>query len=111
VQHTGTTQQGEAVGGPSGSGELSTSRGSTQMIGDGCSNTNGKVLVKCVGENLLPTAQAWGLWRPGLPIAAPCARSSHIDLLCHLIPGEALITELQDLLCGGGVSGRAPERT
>jgi hypothetical protein len=36
------------------------------MIGDGCSNTNGKVLVKCVGENLLPTAQAW--WVGGLAL-------------------------------------------
>jgi len=26
------------------------------MISDGCPNANGKVLVKCVGENLLPTA-------------------------------------------------------
>ena len=28
---------------------------------DGSTDTNSKVLVKGVGENLLPTAQAWGL--------------------------------------------------
>jgi hypothetical protein len=29
------------------------------MISDGCTDTNREVLVKCIGENLLPTAQAW----------------------------------------------------
>jgi hypothetical protein len=29
------------------------------MISHGSSYANGKVLVKGVGENLLPTAQAW----------------------------------------------------
>jgi hypothetical protein len=28
--------------------------------------------------------------------------SSHIELLGHLIPGQSLITQLQDLLCGSG---------
>ena len=32
-----------------------------QMISDRRTDANGKVLVKRVGENLLPTAQAWGL--------------------------------------------------
>jgi hypothetical protein len=36
------------------------------MISDGGSHTNRKILVKGVGENLLPTAQAWGL---GLSVA------------------------------------------
>jgi hypothetical protein len=94
------------VGGPSGSGELSTSRGSTQMIGDGCSNTNVKVLVKCVGENLLPTAQAWGLRRLSPPVAAPRAGNRHADLLCYLWPGQALITKLHYQLRGSGMSGR-----
>jgi hypothetical protein len=36
------------------------------MISDRCSDTNRKVLVKGVGENLLPTAQAWGTLAAGL---------------------------------------------
>jgi hypothetical protein len=36
------------------------------MINDRGSDPNGKVLVKGIGKNLLPTAQAWGLGRPGL---------------------------------------------
>lgn len=37
------------------------------MISDRGSDANCKVLVKCVDENLLPTAQAGGLWWPGPP--------------------------------------------
>jgi hypothetical protein len=73
------------------------------VISDGRSDTNGKVLVKRIGENLLPTAQAWGLGRPGPPVAAPCAGNRHSDLLGHLIPGQTLVTQLEDLLCGGGM--------
>jgi hypothetical protein len=29
------------------------------MISDGCADANGKVLVKCVGQKLLLTAQPW----------------------------------------------------
>ena len=64
VKHAGTTEGGETVGGSSGSGELSSGGRSTEMISDGCADANRKVLVERVGENLLPTAQAWGLWRP-----------------------------------------------
>jgi hypothetical protein len=45
--------------------ELSSGRESTKMISDGCPYGNGKVLVKGVGEHLLPTAQSWRLCRPG----------------------------------------------
>jgi hypothetical protein len=76
------------------------------MISDGCTYTNRKVLVKGVGENLLPTAQARGLWRPGLPVPTPGAGDSHVDLFFHLIPGQALIPELEDLSGGGEMSGR-----
>ncbi len=106
VEHAGTTEGGETVGGSSCGGQLSPGGGSTEMISDGCSDANRKVLVKGVGENLLPTAQAWGLWRPGPPVAAPGTGNRHIDLLCYLRPGQALVTKLQDLLCGGGMSGR-----
>jgi hypothetical protein len=41
------------------------------MISDGRANTNRKVLVEGVGENLQRTAQAWRLRRPGPPVAAP----------------------------------------
>jgi hypothetical protein len=44
------------VGGTSGSSELSSGGRSAEMITDGCSDANSKVLVKCVGENLLPRA-------------------------------------------------------
>ena len=102
----GPTEGGEAGGGSSCGGEFSPGGGSTQMISDGCTNANRKVLVKGVGEHLLPTAQAWGLWRPGPPVAAPRTGNRHIDLFCYLIPGQALVTQLQDLLGGGGMSGR-----
>jgi hypothetical protein len=56
VQHAGTTQGRESVGGPSCSGELSAGWDSAEMISDGRSDANRKVLIKRVGENLLPTA-------------------------------------------------------
>jgi hypothetical protein len=59
MEHAGTTQRGETVCSSSGSGELSPGRASTEMISDGSSDTNRKVLVKRLGENLLPTAQTW----------------------------------------------------
>ena len=92
------------MGGPSGSSQLSPGGRSTEMISDGCSDANRKVLVKGVGENLLPTAQTWGLWRPGPPVAAPGTGNRHIDLLCYLWPGQALVTKLKDLLRGGRMS-------
>jgi hypothetical protein len=76
------------------------------MISDGRTNANRKVQVKGVGENLLPTAQEWGLWWPGPPVAAPGTRHRHTDLLCYLCPGQALVPELHDLLRRGGVSLR-----
>ena len=56
-QHAGTAGRGETVGGSSCSGELGTRGGSAEMISDGRSDANGEVLIECVGENLLPTAQ------------------------------------------------------
>jgi hypothetical protein len=47
-------------------GELSPRGRSTEIISDGCSDTDSNVLVKRVGENLLPTAQAW--WVGGLAL-------------------------------------------
>jgi hypothetical protein len=61
VEHAGTTQRSEAVGGSPCSGELSTGWGSSKMISDRCTDTNRRVLIKGVGENLLPAARAWGL--------------------------------------------------
>ena len=43
-------------------------------------------------------------------MAAPDTGNSHIDLSGNLIPGHAFVTELQDLLGGGGVSRRAATR-
>ena len=61
MQHAGTTECGEAVGCSSCGGELRPGGGAAEMISDGCSDTNRKVLVKGVGENLLPAAEACGL--------------------------------------------------
>jgi hypothetical protein len=102
VKHAGTAGRCETVGGSSSSGQLRPGGRSTEMISDGCTDANRKVLVKGVGQNLLPTAQAWRLGRPGLPVAAPGTGNSHADLLCYFWPGQALVTEFQDLLCGAG---------
>jgi hypothetical protein len=106
VKHVGTTEGGETVGGSSCGGELSTCGGSTEMISDGRSDADRKMLINCIGENLLPSAQAWKLRRPGPPVAAPGTGNSHADLLCYLIPGQASVTQLPDPLCGGRMSGR-----
>jgi hypothetical protein len=82
VEQLGTTDGGETVGGSSCSRELSTGRSSAEMISDGCSDADGKVLIKGIRENLLPTAQAWRLWVSGSPVTAPDTRTSHIDLMC-----------------------------
>jgi hypothetical protein len=43
------------------------------------------------------------------PVAAPGTGNSHIDLFCYLIPGQALVAKLQDLLRGSRMSeGTAP---
>jgi hypothetical protein len=98
VIHAGTTEGRETVGGSSGSRQLGPGGGSTEVISNGCPDASRKVLIEGVGENLLPTAQAWGLWPPGPLVAAPSTRDSHIDLLCYLWPGQALVTQLHDLL-------------
>jgi hypothetical protein len=76
------------------------------MINDGRPDTNRTVLIKCVGENLLPTAQTWRLWRSFPPVAAPGTRASHAYLFCDLGPAQVLVTKLQDFLGGGGMSSR-----
>ena len=68
-------------------------------------------MVKRVGEHLLSTAQAWRSWWPSSPVSAPGTGNCHIDLLCYLIPGQALITQLHDLLSGGGMCGSATTHT
>ena len=40
--------------------EFSTSRGSAEMISDRCTNANGKILIKRVGEHLLPDGPSMG---------------------------------------------------
>jgi hypothetical protein len=65
------------------------------MINASRSDANGYVLVKCIDEHLLPTAQAGGLWRPGPPIAAPYTGNRHIDPFCYFIPGQALVMQLE----------------
>ena len=53
------TYSGVPVGGSAGSCELRPGGGSAEMISNRRSDANRKVLVKCVGEHLLPTAQTW----------------------------------------------------
>jgi len=91
VQYAGTTEGGETVGGSSGGGEFGSGGRSTKMISDRCPYANGKVLIKSIGENLLPTAQAWRLCRPGPSVAAPGTEKGHIDLLGHVTPGQAVV--------------------
>jgi hypothetical protein len=107
VEDTGTTQRGETVGGSSCGGKFSSGGVSTKVIGNDCSYANGKVLVEGVGENLLPSAQSWRLWWPGLPVPAPYTRACHIDLSCNLGPAQTLVTQVQDLLSRDRVSPRA----
>ena len=73
------------------------------MINDSCSNTDRKVLVKRLDENLLPSAQARRLWWPGLLVATPCPGNSHVDPFRHLSLGQTLVTQVEDLLGGGWV--------
>ena len=61
MKHAGPTEGGETVGGSSGSSQLSTSGGPTEMINDRCPDANRKAFVKGVGENLPPTTQTRGL--------------------------------------------------
>jgi hypothetical protein len=101
------TKGGETVGRSSGSSQLNPGRGSAEMIGNGRSDADRKMLIKRVGQHLLPTAQARGLGWPGPPIAAPYTGNRHIDLFGHLTPGQALITQFHDLLCGCRMCGSA----
>jgi hypothetical protein len=87
MEHPGATLASEAVCSSSGGGEFGPGGRSTEMISDGRAHADREVLVERVGENLLPTAQAWSLWPLGPPVAAPRARNSHIDLLGYLSPG------------------------
>jgi hypothetical protein len=106
MEYAGPAEGRETVGCSSCRGELRSGGGSTKMISDGCPYANRKVLVQRVGKHLLPTAQAWRLGWPGLPVAAPGTGNRHIDLTCYLIPGQASVAQLQDLLCGGGMRWR-----
>jgi hypothetical protein len=49
VHHLGPTEGYETVGGSPGTSQLSPGRGSAEMISDGCTDANGKVLVERVG--------------------------------------------------------------
>jgi hypothetical protein len=69
------------MGGSLRSGELGPGGRSAEMVSDGSTDADRKVLIKSIGENLLPSTQSWLLWRPGPPVAAPCTRNGHINLL------------------------------
>jgi hypothetical protein len=60
VKHAGTIGRCKTMGCSPCRAELSPGWGSTEMIGNGCSDAYCKVLVKRVSENLLPTAQRGG---------------------------------------------------
>jgi hypothetical protein len=105
MEHRGTTESSKAVGGPSGSSQLSPGGRPAEMISYGRTNANRKVLIKCLGENLLPTAQTWLFGWQGSLVAAPGTGNSHIDLLCYLGPGQAMVAKLKDLLRGTRMSG------
>jgi hypothetical protein len=56
MNHAGTTGAGETVRSSSGSGELRPGGGSAEMINDGRSDSDRQLLIKRVGEHLLPTS-------------------------------------------------------
>jgi hypothetical protein len=99
----GPTEVGETVGGSSCGNQLRPSGCSTEMISDGCTDANCKVLVKGVGSTCCQRPTRWGLWWLGPTVAAPGTRNGHIDLFCHVTPGQALATQLHDLIGGGGM--------
>lgn len=43
----------------------------------------------------------------GPALAAPGTRNRHIDLFRHVSPGQALVTQLHDLLSASGMSRRS----
>jgi hypothetical protein len=62
----------------------------------------------CLAHRRVPAAigsglEAWAVWPP---VAAPGTGNGHIDLLCHLSPGKALVTQLEGLLGRGGMRRR-----
>ena len=64
------------------------------MISDRRSNANRKILVQGVGEK--PAANAPSVETlPALRYRLQTP-NGHIDLFCHLIPGQAFLTQLQD---------------
>jgi hypothetical protein len=94
MKHTGPVGSGQTMG----SRELSSGRGSTEMISNRCSHANRKVWSSASARTCCQRPKR-GLWRPGFPIATPCTRASHTHLFCHLGPAQVLVTELRDLLC------------
>ena len=46
-------------------------------------------------------------WAAGLSGSGSMHQNGHTDLVCDLGPAQVLVTKLQDLLCRGGMSGRA----
>ena len=50
------------------------------MISTECPYANRKILIKSLGEDLLPSAQPGPNWRPGPSVAAPDAGNRYIDL-------------------------------
>jgi hypothetical protein len=59
LKHAGTAECSETVGGPSCGRELGSVGRLAEMISDRRADPDRKVLIKRVGENLRPTAQAW----------------------------------------------------
>jgi hypothetical protein len=66
MEHAAEAQRGQAVGCSSCGSQLGPGRGSAEMISDGCTDANREVLVKGVGENLLPPDPNVGTLGAGL---------------------------------------------
>jgi len=80
------------VGGLSSGGDLSTGWGSTKMISNSCSYANRKILIKTVGQYLLPTGPS-ATASAAVPLGSgSCTGSRHVDPFGHLIPGQPLVT-------------------
>src|SRR5215211_7261223 len=71
------------------------------MISDGCATPMARFWSSASARACCQRPKTCCLWRPGLPAPAPDTGNGHVDLRGHLIPGQVLVTQLKDLLCGG----------
>jgi hypothetical protein len=107
MEHAGTTEGGETVGRSLCGSQLSPGGRSTEMIGDRRPDTNRRFSSRASARTCCQRPKRGDSGGRGPPVAAPGTGNRHVDLRCFLWPGQALVTEFQDLLCGG--QGEMPD--